>query len=485
MSTTATNALSQMREGTDVLGANVAKAPAYGASEDRVLFLPGQGRKASIAAPVLSVQSTMHIKHTFSATGFDGDLFVDSVDGSSNGVGMLLVKTREGATVLTTNTSFTLNKNNELVNSNGAKLLGYIPNADGSLPANSADISKLQSMDLTRATSRAEATTKIGLRLNLKATQKAMQGPGSTVILSAFGAAKASTNKAIITPGENTNALLLEGDVLTLKSTAKGTAPVAIVPTYSFHFKGFATSREVTDTNNLYSATSPSKPFNVNPQGVAGDNTHLAFGQGIKINVGGADGSNFEFKATQASNESHLGNFNSLQSLADAINRTSGGLIRATIGSDNRLRIAPKNANHAMSFEDLNAPGGAVKGLVQQLGLQNQAAKADNVFIEYYASLEELSLKINSKEGLSSEVLNNGQIRFGADVATSSLNANGETSNARIFQRAYSGGIAGIDNTMDANLRNLVTIESPNHGLKSWRLCKIRRWPSYIDSWYV
>ncbi|MEZ5690677.1 MAG: flagellar hook-basal body complex protein [Rickettsiales bacterium] len=110
------------------------------------------------------------------------------------------------------------------------------------------------------------------------------------------------------------------------------------------------------------------------------------------------------FTYTSASPNAQLGQFNTMSNLADAINSVVGLSARV---SDNRLYIAPTDANSALTFANGASVGTAGPPVqwgidwIRELGLADLSTGSDR-----FSSLEGLSNLVNNSSGLSASVQN-------------------------------------------------------------------------------
>jgi flagellar hook-basal body protein len=383
------------------------------------------------------------------------------LDWAIKGEGAFPVK-RDGALGMSTVGSFGYEEKTKILKNAAGDALQVRELVDGKLPENYGSVNSLVDASFRNISSSAQATKNLFIAANLDANGDLIDGPGSIIDYTIAGAATAATRNAIITPGENAQGALYIGDTISLTSSVPG-AVVAAAPN-KFQFGGFAVSKKITASAPIYVAPDVTTRFNISTQGVASTGpTQLAFGQGLRIIVGGTT---YNFTATTNSNQEAQGQFTGLQSLCDSINSVAGGQVIATIGADSRLYIAPKDADSGISFSDISPPGGW-PGLVDVLGLDNVAPNSptQSGFTRYSNDLE-LSRKINIVSTLSTRFTGK-TLRFGASAATSALGVGGGSSKVRTFQRVTSGYQAtGGGVVPDSILRRTVSIQSSNHGLK-------------------
>ncbi len=152
-------------------------------------------------------------------------------------------------------------------------------------------------------------------------------------------------------------------------------------------------------TGNILDASSPAGAFfnTTSSSGFSPD----ALSFRIAVN-----GSNFSF-TYNAQPQASLGQFNSLNSLVNAINNSTNGSLTASVNASGQLVVSAADADSSLSFSNGNATGNASAGLagvdwVQELGLPNaQLANINggvtaNPGAHYFNTLAGLAAKINS-----------------------------------------------------------------------------------------
>jgi flagellar hook-basal body protein len=445
--------LRNTQEALTARGANLTKSRTPGDKGEEVQFLPGiGGTSAGGSAASVRIQQRISAHGAITATGNETDFAID-------GDGMLIVE-KDGATSLTTLTSFRYEENTRTLTNGAGGKLQVVELVNGKLPQNYNSVNSLVSASFRNLSSSAEATKNLLIAANLDAKGDLMNGPGSVINYTIAGAANERTRDSIITPGENAQGAMYIGDAISLQSRVPG-ALAAATPD-KFQFGGIAISRKPTAGSPIYTATDVTGRFSVSGIGSpAATPTQLANGQGMSITTGGAV---YNFTATADSNQEQNGQFNSLQSLSAAINATTGGQVRANIGSDGRLYIAAKDADSSITFADI---GGGRSSFTTILGLDNIGSNNPAATrYQRYASLLELSKKINIIPTLSAKFEGNN-LRFGSASATSSLTVNGESTKERTFQIVTSGYQPAAGDATDSIKRRTVSITSPAHGLKT------------------
>lgn len=426
---------------------NAANREVTAFDPERALFVQGSGRRAA-ASPSIHYQRARDVRGEMESTGRVGDLAIDK------GQGFFVVKTKTGTTALSNMGSFRIREvDQKIVGPSGEVLMGWALDAQGKRPENGGALESLIELSTKQLTAQAVATDKVDMSVNLKQTEKVKDGPGRIMSIPIHTIIKSSD---LIAPGEsNTESFLIGNQLKLTPGGANATESI-------FEYGGMSISRKPTTATgqSMYTATAAGGNFTVLAKGsTATSNDHIVAESGLTIRLG-AGGEKFDFVATNASNEAALGRFNSLTTLAAAINSTTGGKVRARV-DDGRLLIAAKDANDALVFENIKPPAGNLLGAKEVLGLIDVPAKGVND-PQRYASLDELRDKVNNVEALSAEIIDGKKMRFGAADARGTLAVKGETYRPRNYQRAFASG-----STIDSDRRFGVNIESPSHGLQT------------------
>jgi|GEM_PF-4273574 len=457
--TDATNALLQYQNANQNAGKSIANEQVSGFDFSKTLFVQSGGKttrngKISAASPTAVYQKSRDTKADAVSTGKTGDLAID-------GPGFFVVKNLQGTTALSSMGSFRIDGvDKKITGPSGEILMGWKVDNTGGIPASSTSVDSLEELSVKGLNALAEASSRITVLARLSEDQKLLDGPGDVINLARFNAAKAAGIDSIITPGENGNGSLRIGDEIEL-------TPVGNIVSHRYQFGGVAPTREVDANSSLFGSVSPTQAFQMADVGVVPNPNQIQVGQVLRIAVGGAGGRNYDFTASKAADKTSDGEFNSLSSLAKAINVFSKGEVRANIGSDNRLYISAKNANTSLSFSNIGAPVG--RNLVEELGLVDVVENDPGASgFERYTTLKELRTKIELTDALRASLdPTSKRVTFSSERATGSLSINGKSSQPRLFQHTYYGDkdnlLAG-SNT-DSNNRSLITISSPGHGL--------------------
>lgn len=286
-----------------------------------------------------------------------------------SGQGFFAVQDDSANLLLSRAGSFDLNNTGELVNSGGYKLLGWPLDNDGLRPgeignanttaAESTD--SLEVVDTNSASGTASATTTVKVGMNLNAGEVVFQGATLTIQpASTENVANASTD--IIVPATGVE----EGEEFSLTSNSV---------TETFTYGGFAKSGDLSDAA-VFGASTISTTFSTG--------TTLADSDKFTISTVASGTVTFTFQ--QSSPDTTGGQFNSLASLATAINATVGLTART---SGTKLFVSSTDANEAITFGDVGS-----SDLHNELGFSNEAASASGV--NRYNTLDGLSTIINS-----------------------------------------------------------------------------------------
>lgn len=259
--------------------------------------------------------------------------------------------TREG--------SFRINQFGQFENASGYILHGHPLDQEGRRPGdagneNTTDSTLLDSLEpitLSNVISAAAATTKIQFGVNLDAKEPQLFGafdlldpqlPFNDKIASdeiIYGNNDLSWEQGTNDPSNN----LGVGDQLTLiRSDGQ---------TISFEYGGYATSAQANATSTLFGAPDANTKFNL---------TSANDGQGFTISPLGPFSSNAlqTFKFKNDSPDITKGEFNSIETLRDAIKLGSNGLLTARViqgATGIALAISATDARQGLAFTNINA----------------------------------------------------------------------------------------------------------------------------------
>jgi flagellar hook-basal body protein len=290
-------------------------------------------------------RSTNDQQGTIINTGVPSDIGID-------GAGLLVVSDRpDGVMKYTRRGDFRQDRLGYWQNGAGQLLRAWRLDNEGNLPQNSSLLSSLEPINFANIKGLPIQTTVVSIAMNLNADKNALRGGGPVdgFIMQRSGKNKTTKADTILLPDQINNKALRIGDSFTFSSSdGEGERKIT--------YGGIVVGKKASITSAIFGASSGNSPFRFS--GAAGIG-NIVDGQGLRIAVGGGTTYSFTAMSGQASNN----NFNSLQTLADAINKTS--LLHARV-VDDRIYIAPKDANKSLSFSDI---GGG--NIVETLGLSN------------------------------------------------------------------------------------------------------------------
>ena len=294
--------------------------------------------------------------------------------------------------------SFRTDASGNFINAAGYYLQAWSLDSDGNIPANSSSLETLQTVNIGEAFGDAAATTNVEVSINLNAAETILEGSGQTGLP---GSDVANTENFeaggddIIIP----NANIAVGDGLTVTTDA----------TFSdtFTYGGFAQSNDI--AGGILGSTTATNPFTATS------------GDSFEIVLNGDTANPYKFTYIQSQPTVTSGEFNSLQSLADAIDAIDG--LTAKVGLDGggatRLFVSGEDARHSVTFAAVNNTITGAASTVDfpsagVLNLTDITATTTN----RWNSMEGLALLANEEtQGrLSAEVLNsnsaNAQIKI-------------------------------------------------------------------------
>lgn len=244
-----------------------------------------------------------------------------------------------------------------------------LPGETGNLDTTSQSLlDSLTTVNIGSTSSNAVATTKVDLGLNLDSREGVYKGAGDVLKPIASSTENSGISSTqILVP----NANLINGTSTLTITTGSGLASI-------YSYGGIARSNDITTT--ILGASTPTQSF-----------TGATSGWQFTINSVGSGTVTFTY--TPSSPNTSLGQFNNLNTLAQAIDSVSGLSSRV---QGNRLYIAADDANQALTFA--NVGGGT---FTTALGLVNVAAGTNR-----FATMSGLNTMINaiSSDGISSAV---------------------------------------------------------------------------------
>ena len=442
-----TNNVSLFTKSTDTQGANLGgvKSPGHKKRQNQFINSFIGSSKGGISYVKSTTRSTVSEQGKISTGTLDSDIAIE-------GSGMLLVsKSATGEKVFTRRGDFQKDKNGYWKNGGGMLLQAWKLDNNGKLPANSTLLSSLEAVNFANVKGTPVATTIVSLAMNLdgKDDKLPIRGAGFTATLKTNGlngsTGKSDVNDIIFPDRLTAGGGISLGDQFTFTSTPPGISK-------TLAYGGIAVSNLITTAQQIYGATSASTPFTlvVHPNGIPA---------GAKLTI---NGTSFTYQAGNPNPSQKQ--FNSLNSLAEAINKTKEAGLTARIDNNGagRLYIAPTNPNGALTF--LGTDGG--DSIPAALGLFNVAAKLPNEPDRFY-SLDTLRKAVNTAADASFKAtIENGSIKITSKLATAAFTLNGNSAGIRNFTTVTTGG----NNEFN---RARTVIHSPAHGLNTGDLVKI------------
>lgn len=425
---------------------NIASAGVFGHKKTESVFVAntvrGGGSGGTSSSYVNLVErKTTNIQGGFVSTGVKSDIALD-------GSGMFCVfqpvgpgqasngTDDKGTIVFTRGGSFRQSKFGYLETSSGHRLAGWQVDENGNLPSNNTLLSSLTQINLANVKGTPKATTSLSLSMNLNSEQSQLPGAGAEWTMKRGGRNSLtgkSNPKDIIIPEKLSGSGLTIGDTFELKSTS-GTS------TKKFEYGGIAIAKAASVAAPIFGAIDHTRSFATGA---------IPADSGLSIKVG-TQTINF-IALDKAANTSNR-EFNSIQTLADAINKTS--LLTARIDTQGHLYIAATDPKKSVDFADIN---GAT--FVAALGLQNIPEAPDD--LPRFNSLQTLQDLINTdkREYQLKATVANGAIKITSSKTTDELTIKGESLGQRPITQA------AILNT-SVKTQATVEITAPNHGLR-------------------
>jgi flagellar hook-basal body protein len=356
---------------------NIANAstPGYKAIKGQFSTLvtsSGSSNGYSSGGVAIRAQTLVEQQGLINSTGRVTDLAI-------SGNGFFAVQDDSGNLLLSRAGSFDINNKGELVNTSGYKLLGWPldndgrkPGAIGNLNTTAAESTgSLVVVDTNSASGTAAATTTIKVGMNLNAGQTTYQG--ATVTLTPSSTDNNSISQSdIIVPVAG----MQQGDAISFTSNNLTT---------TFTYGGFARSADLADTP-VFGSTLTQTIFTAGSSLVDGDQ--------FTVSTTSSGTATFTFK--ESAPDTSQGEFNSLDSLATAMNTTTG-LTARTDGT--ALYVSSDVATESITFADV-----AGSNLDEELGFSNVSAATAGV--NRYNTIVGLQTLISNTDQLGS-VINN------------------------------------------------------------------------------
>ncbi len=364
----------------------------------------------------------------------------NSTDIAINGRGFMVVNSKNDGTgdfFYTRSGSFDVDSSGFLKNDAGFFIHGWRLDSEGRLPGETGNLnttanSLLESTEAINITSIggvATATTRVDLGINLNASQDVIKGagpkegasPGEIPIGDALNADRAS-DQIIIPTGF---AGILVGDLVNI-TTGSGL-------TYSYTYGGFDQSNDISP-GPILGATTPTAIFT---GATNGDNFTMQTAVGGSLRT-------FTFTFQTSAPNPDLGTFNSMQTLADAINAQVG--LTARTDNTDFMYFSAEDATQAVTVTDVTGT------IAASLGLNSIAAGLNR-----FNSFNSLASVVNASSGISSLVLNganDAQIELTVDSPLETIQI---TSTGNRFNTEF-----GIPNTVFSPIYNAAGIGGAN-----------------------
>ncbi len=342
---------------------------------------------------------------------------------------------------------FTLTDRLTLRNSAGYELCALEYNPDGTLPSNKS-LSALTVVDLTKyATCSPKQTTEISINANFRSNAPNIEAAGVHLTVPRTNHnARINSDDDIIIPEKSATSSLKLNDVITLKSSDD---------TKTVVYGGIAMAIKPTVQKPIFGAQHNSAGFTFPIGGAAPAAGQVADGHQLKIIVNNVT---YKFTATSRGAVAKNGTFNSMNTLANAINHIAD--LKCRFDSNGILNIAATNANHEIRFE--NANGGTFK---ETLGLSNVPASQN---AERFNTINGL-LKAVNKDSLTHKLkayIKNGGIQLSALKATEEFNIKIQSIATRRIEQLTIG-----DGTLIG--RERIYITAPHHELQAGDFVRI------------
>jgi len=298
-----------------------------------------------------------------------------------SGTGFFAVQDASSSLFLTRAGSFDIDNAGQLVNAAGYTLLGWPLDNDGLRPGQTGNANttaaestdSLVTVDTDSASGAAAATTTVSVGMNLNAGEATFQG--ATLIMEPVSTGENAdvSQSDILVP--NTTGMT-EGDRISF--TANGVKS-------TFEYGGFATSGDLAE-DAIFGASTATTVFTTG--------STLANGDKFKITTTSSGAATFTFQ--QSSPDTGSGQFNSLETLATAINNQAGLTARV---SGTKLYVSSNDATEAITFSDVTG-----SNLHNELGFGDEPAAASGV--NRWNTFSGLSTLVNATNDLGATINN-------------------------------------------------------------------------------
>lgn len=277
---------------------------------------------------------------------------------------------------------------------------GNVVDPNGNIQNDASSLSTLQVVNIGAASGDASATSNVKIGLNLNASQITYEGAGARLKPGSDGTNDENRDikgSDIIVPNANT----IAGDKLRI--TPGGTD-------IDFVYGGFAEGVDIVTANagaGIFGTTSPTTSF-----------TGITDGDGFTITLSTDTAHPLSFKFKASDPQSSAGEFNSLVTLAAAIDKATGLTSRVVTNElgETRLYVSADDARVGLDFSEITVTSGNVN-VMATIGLTDVMPTIQN--------------RYNTMEGLKKLIAENFDDQLGAEVIGS------QTTNAqlKIFNR--------------------------------------------------
>jgi flagellar hook protein FlgE len=370
---------------------NIANASTIGYKANSAIFSTlvtrsGTGVGFSSGGVNLNVRALIDKQGLIQSTGRSTDVAI-------SGRGFFAVQDTSGSTLFTRAASFTVNNRGEMVNQSGYKFLAWPLDNEGRKPGalgnvnttSSESFDSMQLVNTNAVSGTASATTKISLGMNVDAGQAVYQGATAEITFDSSDNNVVSEDNIIVPVSDGTNGMQ-QGDSFSVTADSL---------TSNFTYGGIARSRKI--NSDIFGALNATSTF------TAG--SALTNGDKFTVTTASSGIVTFTFQAT--SPNVNIGQFNSLSTLAQAMNNATG--ITARVPDNGTvLYVASDNANDAVTFANVGS-----SQLVDKLGFSNVSAAASGV--NRFATVKGLSALVQEQSQLS-YLINNPSVGASIEI---------------------------------------------------------------------
>ena len=414
---------------------NITGAKTYGYKGWETVFVNSVVGRGNSATSYLTTK-------TRATNDKQGDIVNTGVvtDIAISGNGLLVVSDSvQGSNKFTRRGDFRQDELGFLKNGAGQLLKAWQLDDDQKLPQNSSTLESLKPVNFANTKGEPRATSVLSISMNLNSDQEALRGGGVDMLLNRKGKNNAKAIDGILFPEKLGNTSLTIGDSFTFTSSTTNVDR-------TITFGGIVAARKPSAGNEIFGTTAANRSFTFNDPAKG----NLQSGDKFRISLSG--GQVYTFTAVQGAESARDKTFNTINGLAEAINRISS--LKAAVDSEGRLYIAPANPANGLTFSNVQATD-----LVGQLGLTDLAPPVAGE--TRFNSLATLRDAVNSSQDIYSL---KGTVE-GKDLKITSLLAT-----ADFTIKANSFGVtkiskAAINPNGTEKERATVFIDAPNHGL--------------------